>query len=66
MLATGAVILGLLLINSIFVRLFFGVNLANLDERVFQAIQFILPIVMLFIEFWFWDWFTFYRKRWKR
>ena len=66
LLGTGLVILTLLTLNSIFVQIFFSVNLAGIDERFFQAAQFVLPIVMIFIEFWFYDWFTFYRRRWRK
>lgn len=58
----GATISLLLFLNSLFVRFFFGVNLAGIDDRVFQAIQFVLPIVMIFIQFWIYDWWTLRRK----
>ena len=63
LLSTGLVIIALLVINGLFVRMFFRANLAGIDDRVFQAIQFVLPVFMIFVEFWFYDWFTFYRKR---
>ncbi len=62
LLGTGAVVLTLLVLNNLFVRMFFGVNLTGMDERVFQAAQFVLPIVMIFIQFWFYDWWTMRRK----
>lgn len=45
----------LLSVNWWFVKIFFATNLANLDERVFNAAQFMLPIIMIFIEFWIYD-----------
>lgn len=62
LLGTGTVVLILLVLNNLFVRMFFGVNLTGLDERVFQAAQFVLPIVMIFIQFWFYDWWTMRRN----
>jgi hypothetical protein len=58
-LGTGLVIVLLLVINGLFVRAFFSVNLADIDERFFQAAQFVLPILMIFLEFWCFDWFRF-------
>ena len=62
LLGTGAVVLTLLVLNNLFVRTFFGENLTGLDERIFQAAQFVLPIVMIFVQFWFYDWWTMRRK----
>ncbi len=59
---TGLVIILLLLLNTFFVRIFFSVNLSGIDERIFQAAQFVLPIIMIFIEFWLYDLVTFRRK----
>jgi hypothetical protein len=55
LLTTGLVLIGLLIINSMFVRTFFGANYIRIDQRVFGAMQFILPIVLIFIEFWIYD-----------
>ena len=52
---SGLILVGLLYLNVAFVRLFFGANLANIDERVFQAAQFVLPIIMISIEYWVFD-----------
>ena len=62
MLGTGLVVMVLLILNALFVRVFFSINLSGLDDRVFQAAQFVLPIVMIFIEFWFYDLFTLRRR----
>ena len=54
--AISAIVLVAMLIgNMIFVRAFFSANLSGLDDRIFQAAQFVLPIVMIFIEFWVYD-----------
>lgn len=50
--------ISLLIANVIFVRAFFSDNLSGLDDRLFQASQFMLPIIMLFIEYWVFDAFT--------
>ena len=55
LLITGLFLIALLWLNSVFVRLFFAHNLAQIDERVFNAAQFMLPLVLLFIEFWVYD-----------
>lgn len=59
LLSIGLLIVLLLVINGLFVRAFFSVNLAGIDERLFQAAQFVLPILMIFLEFWCFDWFRF-------
>ena len=61
MLMTSVAVIALLIANGLFVRFFFGSNLADVNDNLFQAAQFVLPIVMIFIEFWFYDWFTFRR-----
>ena len=48
-------LVGLLIANSLFVRTFFGSNDLNIDAGVFNAIQFVLPILMIFIELWTYD-----------
>lgn len=52
---TGLILIGLLCLNWWFVKTFFSYNLARIDERVFNAAQFMLPILMIFIEFWTYD-----------
>ena len=55
--------ISLLIVNVIFVRAFFSDNLSGLDDRLFQASQFMLPIVMLFIEYWVFDTFLSRKNR---
>jgi hypothetical protein len=55
LLMTGLVLIGMLILNALFVRTFFGANYIRMDARVFSAVQFILPLVMIFIEFWIYD-----------
>ena len=62
MLLTGLVTCLLLVLNGLFVRLFFSINLSGIDDNVFQAAQFVLPVVMIFIEFWFYDLITLRRR----
>ena len=51
----GLVLILLLVVNVLFVRAFFSANLSGLDDRVFQALQFMLPIVLIFIEYRIYD-----------
>lgn len=46
----------LFVINNAIVRALFSVNLEEMDERLFQAAQFVLPIGMLLVEYWMFDW----------
>ena len=62
MLASGIILLVLLVINAAFVRVFFGANVANVDDRVFHAAQFVLPMVMIAIEYWIFDQLTARRR----
>lgn len=55
MFSCGIVLIVLFVLNAAFVRIFFAANLANIDDRIFQAAQFVLPIVMMVIEFWLYD-----------
>lgn len=48
-------LIGLLIANSFFVRTFFGSNIMNLDNRFFSMLQFVLPILLIFIELWIYD-----------
>jgi uncharacterized membrane protein YhdT len=52
---SGIILITLLVVNAFFVRTFFKSNLSGIDDRVFQAAQFILPIILVFIEFWIYD-----------
>ena len=49
------ILIGLLIANSFFVRTFFSSNDMNLDAGFFNAVKFVLPILMIFIEFWTYD-----------
>lgn len=53
---TGIGLLSLFVINNLIIKVLFSTNLQNTDERLFQATQFILPISLLFVEYWFLDW----------
>jgi len=55
LLTTGLTLIGLLILNFFFVRTFFSSNSMNIDMGVFNAIQFVLPILLVFIEFWIYD-----------
>lgn len=54
-LLSGIVLIGLLILNAFFVRTFFKSNFSGIDDRIFQAAQFVLPIIMIFIEYWIFD-----------
>ena len=54
-LSSGLVLILLLVVNAFIVRTFFGLNLAGVDDRVFQAAQFVLPIIMIAIQYWIYD-----------
>ena len=54
-LSTGLALIFLLVVNVIIVRTFFGLNLSGVDDRVFQAAQFVLPIIMIAIQYWIYD-----------
>lgn len=51
----GVILIVLLVANVFFVRAFFSANLSGLDDRAFQAFQFVLPIIMIFIEYRIYD-----------
>lgn len=55
LLGTGLMLIILLCVNWWFVKTFFSINLARIDERVFNAAQFMLPVGMIFIEYWIYD-----------
>ena len=55
LLTTGLMLIGLLIANTFFVRTFFRSNHLNLDAGFFNALKFVLPLVMIFIEFWTYD-----------
>lgn len=51
----GFVIIGLFIANGIFVRAFFAPQLDLVDNRIYKPIQFALPIIMIFLEYWIYD-----------
>ena len=52
---TGLVLIFLLICNILFIKAFFASNMAGLDDRVFQATQFMLPFFLIFLQFWVFD-----------
>jgi hypothetical protein len=56
LMGTGIVLLILFIVNNLIVRALFSVNLEEVDERLFQAAQFLLPIGMLLVQYWLFDW----------
>ena len=54
----GLLIAGLLLLNGTLVRAFILANQPVLDIRVSQAIQFIVPLMMIFAQLWIYDFLT--------
>lgn len=55
-LAIGLVVIVMLLINSLIVKAFLDSTgaLAE-DHRVLQTLQFVLPVVMMVVEYWLFD-----------
>ncbi len=51
----GFVIIGLFVANGFFVRAFFAPQLDGVDNRIYQPLQFALPIIMIFIQYWIYD-----------
>jgi hypothetical protein len=54
-LSTGLLICVLLVVNALIVRAFLSANLSHADQRIIQAAQFIVPVLMIFFELWFYD-----------
>lgn len=54
----GLVIAGLLFLNGILVRAFILANPGFDDIRVVQAVQFVIPLIMIFFELWIYDFLT--------
>jgi hypothetical protein len=52
---TGLILIFMLVCNIMFVRSFFASNLSGVDDRIFQATQFILPFFLIFLQFWMYD-----------
>jgi len=54
-LVVGLIMTALFVANGIFVRAFLIPNNGPLDSRLVQPLQFGLPIVMIFAEYWVFD-----------
>ncbi len=55
-LGIGLICIGLLLLNGVLVRSFLMANSKLISElAVQQAIQYVVPVVMIFVEFWIYD-----------
>jgi uncharacterized SAM-binding protein YcdF (DUF218 family) len=60
----GLVVIGLLAINGFLVKVLLDASLAIPEDlRVTQALQFSIPVTLIFVEFWLFD---FYRKGFQR
>lgn len=53
-LVAGMIMVALFVANGIFVRAFLP-RTSALDDRIYQPLQFALPIIMMFFEYWIWD-----------
>lgn len=52
----GIMIVALLVFNAWIVEVFLTANNElNLDVRITQAAQFVLPVIMIFVQFWVFD-----------
>ena len=54
----GMLMAGLLLLNGALVRAFILTNQPVSDIRINQAIQFIVPLLMIFAQLWIYDFLT--------
>ncbi len=55
----GLLIATMLLVNGLIVRAFLLANSSvAADERIVQSVQFVLPLLMIFAEFWLFDYLT--------
>lgn len=54
-LVVGLVMTALYVGNGILVRALLGPNQAGIDSRIYQPLQFALPIVLIFFEYWIFD-----------
>ena len=62
MFLTALVICSLLFINGLLIQVFLRANYEIKDQRIIQALQFILPILLIFLQFWIYDRFTSARR----
>lgn len=51
----GMLTVAMFVANGILVRAVFASQASGLDSRISQPIQFGLPIVMIFVEYWMFD-----------
>ncbi len=55
-LGVGIVIIALLFLNGLFVSAFLHANAQRIsDLRLTQAIQFLVPLILIIVEFWIFD-----------
>jgi hypothetical protein len=51
----GMIMVALFVANGVFVRAFLSPRTSMIDARIYQPLQFGLPILMIFFEYWFCD-----------
>ena len=54
-LVVGFIMTALFVINGVVVRAFISPSSSLIDDRIYQPIQFGLPILMIFFEYWIFD-----------
>ncbi|QEG24199.1 hypothetical protein [Mariniblastus fucicola] len=54
-LVVGLIMTALFVANGIFIRAFFSPSNPLIDDRIYQPLQFGLPILMIFAEYWIFD-----------
>ena len=54
-LVVGVIMTALFVINGVLVRAFLAPSSSMIDDRIYQPIQFGLPILMIFFEYWIFD-----------
>ncbi len=54
-LVVGLVMTALYVANGILVRALLGTNPPGIDNRIIQPLQFGLPILLIFLEYWIFD-----------
>lgn len=53
---TGLILIGLLLLNSFLVKTLVDTSaMFSEDLRISQTLQFVLPLIMIFFEYWIYD-----------
>jgi hypothetical protein len=51
----GMIMVALFVANGVFVRAFLSPKTSMIDARIYQSLQFGLPILMIFFEYWICD-----------